>query len=156
MKAVREEWKKARLRSMDEVIGEEVEKTLILEEQLWRDLARGQHDREELNVTTERVPVAVPQKDGSHVVEFHEKRTTRTRIIPGGTDPRIAKTMVDVLKRRHDILGLDAAKSLNLDVDSIRFSVDPGHPEWEPPKRTKTEQERIAALLDDVPDVEED
>ena len=91
-------------------------------------------------------------EDGTSVVEFHEKRMTRTRVMPGGADPRLSKTMIDLWKRRADLLGLDSSKTLNLDVDTVAFKVDPGHPTWEAPTRSVEDEARIAALLDDVPD----
>lgn len=144
VKAIRNEWKKARLADMDIYIGAELEKLRLLEEEAWVGLHSSKVNAEENTTTTRQVPVLM--EDGE--IQMHAEVSTHRRITGQNTDPRFLRALVDIQRRRADLLGLDAPKGIDFTSGgaTVKFTVDIGAGDWHAPDLTADDLAAADAL----------
>jgi hypothetical protein len=101
------EWKAARLADMDVVIGQELARLQIAEEQLWIAARRSGRAVTVTNVRSREVLVRVPGEDGTLRDEVRTLTNTYTQQLEREPDPRFYRGLIDVFERRAKLLGLD-------------------------------------------------
>jgi hypothetical protein len=145
MAVVRNEWKNDRLRNMDEVIGEELSKLSLMEEQAWHALAQSKQPAVKTKTVTKEVPFG---DDGGVMMST----TTTHEQVQRVADPRQLRALTDILERRAKLLGLDQPKSLDLTSggEAIPFTCDPGFGDWQPPEFTPEQKGDIETLRKEV------
>lgn len=144
IKAIRAEWREARMGDMDVYIGAELEKLRLLEEEAWAGLHNSKGSLTETTTTTRQVPVL--QADGE--IGMHAEITIQRKEIEQNVDPRFMRTLVDAQRRRADLLGLDAPKGLDVTSggQAVKFTVDIGVDDWSPPELTEQDLAAAEAL----------
>jgi hypothetical protein len=147
MVSVREEWKADRLRNADEIIGEELSKLSLMEEQAWAALAASRQP----TIKTKTVSRDVVVGDGRVVTQT----TTTHEQIQRVADPRQLRALTDILERRAKLLGLDAPKNIDLTSGgaALTFACDPGFGDWTPAEFTPEQKKDIDTLRQEVDDL---
>ncbi len=135
----REEWVAARFADMDEVIGTELAKLSLAEEQTWRALNKSADPAIKTFTYIREILVGGKIKTLTN---------THTESVERETDPRLLGALIDIFERRAKLLGLDAPKGIDLTSGgrTLAFSVDIGAPAWEPVVLPVRDRKRLKLL----------
>lgn len=109
--ACKAEWRAERLADMDEIIGKELLKLALAEEQLWAAASSSARPVTETQTRQREVLVPVAVEGGGTVQEVRQLTSTFTQQVDREADPRYFRGLVDVFERRARLLGLDRASS---------------------------------------------
>jgi hypothetical protein len=155
MVAIRSEWREARAKELDVVVGAELEKLAVEEEQCYAALQASTQPLVEQKTVTTRHPVRVGN-DGE--VQYHERTVVHHMERQRNADPRYFRALVEIKRRRAEMLGLDAPKGVDLTSggEAIPIECAPGFGDWQPPEHTAKQQAQIDDLREEIEQLRKD